>query len=281
MDQGLDVLDCDLCGAREGEALLEKNGARYLRCRRCGFVYSDLDPVASAAANEDYFVAELERYVAKAYAPAKQATYGRLLRPFARYRRLNRLLEVGANVGGFLHRARAEGWQVLGVEPVAACADWARRERGLDVRATVLEEAGLEEASVDGVYSNAVFEHLRRPSRVFAELARVLRPGGLAIIDTVNWESYTRERLGRDWKLVDPRVHLCLYGPATLARHCEKAGLEVLAIKTHGVRFLPNHAPRPRGLARLRDELRKLPFSALAPFSRKGDSIAVWARRPE
>ncbi len=274
------VLDCDLCGGLRSEALLEKNGASYRRCLDCGLVFSDLSPLASAVANEDFFAAQVARYAARSYAPEKQRLYSRRLGPFEPYRKLGRLLDIGANVGGFVHRAREEGWEAVGVEPVRACADWARREKGLDLRPTTLEEAGFAASSFDGVYSNAVFEHLRRPSLVFAELARVLRPGGLVVIDTVNWESYTRERLGRDWKLVDPRVHLCLYGPETLAAYCRKAGLEVLGIRTHGVRFLPNHLPRRRGLARLLEEIRKCPLSALAKIRGKGDRIGVRARKP-
>jgi len=41
----------------------------------------------------------------------------------------------------------------------------------------------LRDGAVDAVYSSGVFEHLRDPLRAGAEVARVLKPGGKAIID--------------------------------------------------------------------------------------------------
>ena len=270
---------CDLCGSNRADPVLEKHGAHYLSCRDCGFIYADLSAEEGARNNYEHFDGAIARYVAKAYSAKKQAVYGRLLRGFRPYRKLNRILEVGCNVGGFLYRARIEGWHALGIEPSAECAAFGRDRYGLDIIPKVLEEAELPEGSFDVAYSNAVFEHLPRPSPVFAALARALRPGGLAFIDTVNWDCYTRRFVGKDWKLLDPRSHLCLYTPATLRRHCEKAGLEVLRIATHGVRFRRNDAEKLRGLARFREELRKLPWSIASRRRLQGDSIAVWARK--
>lgn len=112
-------------------------------------------------------------------------------------------------------------------------------------------------------------------------MRRILRPGGVVLIDTVNWDSYTRRNIGQDWKLIDPRVHLCLYTPETLGRYCREVGLEVVRMHSHGVRFRPNGAPALSGFARVWEEIRKAPWSALSRFTLKGDSIAVLARKPE
>jgi len=272
---------CDLCGAETAEHLLTKNGASYCRCGSCGFIYTDQCAEDSKAANADYFAATLEQYARKAGSPRKQAAWRRILASLEPHRRLGTLLEVGANVGGFLAAARDQGWKAVGVEPSLPCARFAREQRGLDVRDGVLEEAGLPENAFDVVYANAVFEHLPKPGLVFQEVERILRPGGVVLIDTVNWDSYTRRNVGQEWKLIDPRVHLCLYTPDTLARYCRNAGLEVVRMHSHGVRFRPNHAPPLSGFARIWEEVRKAPWSALSRFTLKGDSIAVLARKPE
>ncbi len=274
-------LACDLCGGRQSRHLVSKNDGAYFECVTCGFIFSGQPDEVSASVNAEYFSGEVAKYVDKCYAAAKQRRYARKLRVFRPYRRLNRLLEVGCNVGGLLHCARTLGWDAVGVEPVAPCARYAAEQRGLEVIPTTLEAAELAAESFDAVFSNAVFEHLTSPTRVMGEIARVLRPGGVVFIDTVNWASYTRENLGAEWHLVDPLCHLCLYTPRTLNRLCEDHGFEVVRMSSHGVRFRSRSQPAARGFAHLGEELRKMPLSALARFNLKGDSIEVLARKPD
>lgn len=53
-----------------------------------------------------------------------------------------------------------------------------------------LEQVPLDTESVSLITCNVVVEHLRRPHLVFAEFARVLQPGGRAIIHTPNVYSH-------------------------------------------------------------------------------------------
>src|SRR5690606_37993196 len=138
--------------------------------------------------------------------------------------------EIGSNVGGFLYQAREQGWRATGVEPVEDCARWGQERHGLDILPCTLHEAHLPENTFDVVYSNAVFEHLPSPSHVLCEIERVLRPGGVVYVDTVNYDSYTRRFIGAGWKLLNPAGHPSLFSPATLRRFCEKAGLTVIRI---------------------------------------------------
>lgn len=169
---------------------------------------------------------------------------------------------------------------MVGVEPVAACAHWARTHQGLDVRVGSIESIALERDHFDAAYGHAVLEHLTDPLGALRAVARALRPGGVSWFDTVNARSYSAERLGPDWKLIDPALHYCLWTPTTLRRACERAGLEVVTVRSHGVRLRANALGRPRGLARGLDEVRKLPLSAAARWTLRGESIAVLARRP-
>ena len=270
---------CDLCGASDFEPLLEKGGARYLCCRGCGFIQSDLTAEEYGEANESFFSGALAGFAAKSYTPKKQRVYARRLLRLEPFRGAGRLLEIGANVGGFLFVARELGWEGVGVEPVAVCAAWARETHGLDVREGTLEGVALDGELFDVIYANAVFEHLVSPRAVLTAAVELLRPGGVVLIDTVNWDSYTRRFIGAEWKLVDPRMHYCLYTPSTLRKLCEDRGLQVIGLRSHRVRFRPEGSPRLSGIARWVEEVRKLPWSLASRSTLRGESLEIVARR--
>lgn len=271
---------CALCNAEDWTPSWEKGGLRYVRCSSCGFVVADLTPARFERLNEVTFDGLLDHYVERSYEPRRQARYARRLARLERHVGTGRLLEVGSNVGGFLHAARERGWRAVGVEPVGACARYAREERGLDVRTGSIESVSLEAGAYDAAYAHAVLEHLTDPVGALRVVAQALRPGGVCWLDTVNAASYSAARLGPRWKLIDPALHYCLWTPRTLRLACQRAGLEVTLLRSHGVRLQPSAAGRPRGLARGLDEVRKLPLSAAARLTLRGESIAILARRP-
>ncbi len=271
---------CDLCGAPPVEPFLEKHGLWYSRCPECDFVYANPRLAHPETYNSENNQKLLESYARKHFSGKNKAAFRSVLRQLAPYRKEGHLLEIGCSVGGFLHEAKQLGWQPVGVEPVSEVAQYGIEHHQLDIRASILEEAELPENHFDVIYGNAVVEHLPSPTSVLQEAARVLRPGGAILLDTVNLASYTWERLGKDWRLVDPRAHLGLFSPATLRRYCEKVGLVPTKLMSHGVRLRPNHAKKISGVAKIMEELHKAPLSLMTRFNLKGDSIAILATKP-
>jgi ubiquinone/menaquinone biosynthesis C-methylase UbiE len=66
----------------------------------------------------------------------------------------------------------------------------------------------IEDASVDIAMSDSVLEHIADPDRFFAEMARVVKPGGYVCIRTTNLMSY----VGIASKLVPNSLHARLLG---------------------------------------------------------------------
>ncbi len=271
------MIKCDLCAHNSYETFLEKYNLNYVKCAQCGHVYADVSGFDYVSRNEETIKSLKDVHSAKYQSSRHAKAYAALLKEFAPYRQHNRLIEVGCASGAFLTAAVAAGWQAVGVEPVAESAQEGIRDHGLDIRIGVLEEARFDSDSADVIYSNAVIEHVDSPRQVFEEAFRILRRGGLFYADTVNIDSYTWAFLGKQWKLVDPSVHLHLFSPSSLRRLCESVGLEVVKMTTHGVRFHATREDRPTGYKRVLDELRKTPYSVAARRNLKGDNIAVYA----
>jgi SAM-dependent methyltransferase len=98
------------------------------------------------------------------------------------------LLDLGAGAGiveatNFRGLAR----EVIGVDPDPRVVHNKNLDRGI---VGLAEKIPLEDASCDIVVCDNVLEHLPQPIKVFREVSRVLKPGGLFIAKTPNKYHY-------------------------------------------------------------------------------------------
>ncbi|MEO1237744.1 MAG: class I SAM-dependent methyltransferase [Planctomycetota bacterium] len=127
------------------------------------------------------------------------------------------LLDIGCGDGFFSHLFAQQGLEVLGLDPEPEGVEQSRRMTenqqypGPRPRFEVGRGDAIprEDASVAAVTLFDVIEHLQNPLVILREIARVLRPGGKALIVTPGWQfgassdavyhgfEYTMEELAR------------------------------------------------------------------------------------
>jgi 2-polyprenyl-6-hydroxyphenyl methylase/3-demethylubiquinone-9 3-methyltransferase len=107
------------------------------------------------------------------------------------------VLDLGC-AGGFMAEAMAaRGANVTGIDPAADAVEAARRH-ARDVGMRIAYDVGHGEAlpyaaaAFDAVVCVDVLEHVADLRQVVAEVARVLRPGGLFLFDTINRNPFAR-----------------------------------------------------------------------------------------
>ncbi|MCA9970173.1 MAG: class I SAM-dependent methyltransferase [Anaerolineales bacterium] len=241
---------CNFCGADDAaplnhgpDLLLGLPGDFHLvRCRRCGLVYQ----------NPQLTPAELAPHYPPDYLPFQQAgdaaarraqvlrdhAIGRFCDRISRRRPTpGRLLDVGCATGRFLYAMGQRGWQVQGVEPTAHAARQARQDFGLDVAECLLEEAAYSAASFDVVTLWDVLEHVEDPKATLAEVARILKPGGLAVFSVPNPDSVEARLFGGCWIGWDRPRHLALIPPRLVAPYLAAAGLALAGIESFNGRL--------------------------------------------
>ena len=99
-----------------------------------------------------------------------------------RYRRF--ASETGAGVGRLARKFLGElAYDRTYYATLASASGLRLSEKDLDLRAMDVERMDFPDQSFDVVHSNATFEHLRDVPTAARELARILRPGGLAHIE--------------------------------------------------------------------------------------------------
>lgn len=103
------------------------------------------------------------------------------------------LLDVGGGPGYFAAAFADAGLRYVGVEPdpgemhaAAAGAGSAHRTAGMFVRASGMA-LPFADRSIDICLSSNVAEHVPRPWQLGAEMLRVTRPGGLAVLSYTVW----------------------------------------------------------------------------------------------
>lgn len=106
-----------------------------------------------------------------------------------------RLLDVGCGLGNDLSRFARGGAIVTGIDFAPRAIELAQAnfsQRELEGQFHIMDGEALEfpDASFDVVYCHTVLHFTPHPQRMIAEIHRVLRPGGQAILMTVNRNSW-------------------------------------------------------------------------------------------
>jgi 2-polyprenyl-3-methyl-5-hydroxy-6-metoxy-1,4-benzoquinol methylase len=267
---------CDVCGNDQSEELLVLLGSAYHQCKNCGLIYAKWIAADYEQVNEQAFAAEIEDYAAKV--EDKRNHYRKKLLMFDRYRTDANFLEIGCNTGAVLVAARENGWNVKGVDISSTVSAYAREKFDLDVHTGTIESAAYSNDYFDVIYSNATLEHVQHPLSTLKECRRVLRPGGVLYVNTVNWDSYTREILGENWLLIHPTHHIHLFTPDNVISLCHYSGLTHLRTWTTGARVRANAKGSNFETSWLLN-LMKGPLSFMTRLTDKGDSIEFLATK--
>jgi len=85
-----------------------------------------------------------------------------------------------------LVKFRGRAGRLIGIDVV----DFTQRLDGIELYQRDLADTGLESGSVDLVMARSVMEHIPDPVAVYAEVSRVLRPGGRFVFLTANLWDY-------------------------------------------------------------------------------------------
>ncbi len=131
------------------------------------------------------------------------------------------VVDIGTGTGANLRLLKQMGFtRVTGIDPSEEAARWCA-EKGLgSVRTGDLCALPLADASLDLVLATDVIEHVAEDAQAVAEIRRVLRPGGTALITVPAFPSL--------WGLQDIKSHhYRRYRMAPLVRLLEGSGLVI------------------------------------------------------
>ena len=164
----------------------------------------------------------------------------RLLAQVEKTMKPGRLLDVGCGLGYLLEAAKSRGWQAVGADPSPYSVELARKN-GFEAHEGLLADLKLPAESFNAVALLQVIEHLLDPRDLLAECRRLLKPGGVIVVETPNPAS-TLARIKRErFNYWIPPVHCVWYTPGTLARALRSSGFAPRSVSTWSARSAQLH----------------------------------------
>ena len=150
------------------------------------------------------------------------------LNEIAWYQRPGKLLDVGCGKGRFMAQSINYGWQTVGIDLTASQLRNAKMRYGATGCAALSVCLPFANETFDVVTGWHNVEHIADPVSMFTEVGRILKPGGVVVIEVPNIDSW-QARLGREhWFQLDVPRHLCHYSLDSLKIILSQTGFKVV-----------------------------------------------------
>jgi len=250
-------LPCNLCGSRIQRLFHDQGYRRVVECQVCGLVFVDPMPNAQEKAEMERlaYEGELLPEVADFFRNCHRdfqddpviGAFRNGLLWMGLHRTPGKLLDVGPGTGIFLYLAQKEfGWEPHGIDICDESAVKAREEFGIRLTVGDFNTYAWEPGSFDAVTMLDMLEHTIDPLASLTRAYELLRPGGVLYVAVPNQhclmtmilDEYIRlglpgARFFQDRLYVPPHVYY--FQPRTLRRILERAGFEIVGVRSGNV----------------------------------------------
>jgi 2-polyprenyl-3-methyl-5-hydroxy-6-metoxy-1,4-benzoquinol methylase len=201
-----------------------------VKCQNCGLIYTN-PRFTGEEILDSYVAVEDPLYLEER--DGRVLTFERHLRPLEKIKAPpGQLVDIGAYTGVFVEIAAQHGWDAYGVEPSHWAVEQAR-ERGLHMIEGTLATSGLADNSLDVVTMWDVIEHVSNPVGEMQQAQRLLKPGGLLVVHTMDIDSGFARVMGGRWPWL-MEMHIYYFSRRTLKHMLEKAGFTVIRVEPQG-----------------------------------------------
>ncbi len=237
---------CPVCGSREWIKRYRIDAWTIEECSTCGFAHIDPMPVIESRA--EYYSEEkvVERNVkqknslqkfsrrlkslwSKATKRDKSAIFYNKLRQNLAPK--SKVLDIGCGDGSFICKAR-ESFVCTGIEISDYLASLARKQPGIKVITGNFLNSEFKSEEYDGVTLISLLEHLDDPLQALKKCFEFLKPRGVLLLKTVNYDCLNRKIKREGWTGFRPPDHVVYFKPSNLELLLKKSGFKKIKISS-------------------------------------------------
>ncbi len=229
MENDIKKIKCPLCESFDTNYFCKKRGFDLYKCKNCKLLFIFPLPKSIELYDSSYFTGAEKGFGYVDYDADKEP----MIPTFHKYMDIigklgktsGKLLDIGAATGFFVNIAKGRGFDALGVE----LSDYAAnigRNKGLNVITGDLKDQKFAPESFDVVTMFDVIEHVPYPKETIAEVSKILKKGGLLIINTPDAESLWAKVLGKNWPLIMPPEHIHYFSEDNISKYLLKDGFK-------------------------------------------------------
>jgi 2-polyprenyl-3-methyl-5-hydroxy-6-metoxy-1,4-benzoquinol methylase len=211
---------CRLCGFNQYDTLIKQivsNGKKYslIRCKNCSFV--SVNPLPDAESLKFYYDTNYWKGRPSETSPLVQYFYAFRVRPILSMLKKyvppkGRILDWGAGEGAWVNLLRREGFDAWGIDPFSIPEKTDFMIQG------ALSSVEFADNYFDAITCFHVLEHLENPLSEVRNALRILRPGGIIIIEVPNISSLGFALFKQNWQPLQIPIHVNHFTPETLKK---------------------------------------------------------------
>lgn len=198
---------CPLCNGKNLIKFAEidrfENTFNIDKCLLCNHIF--MNPLWKEAVLDklylrDYYEgsADFSYHDERKQLPFERKVWQARLKKIRSFKPNGNFCDVGCSFGGFLSEA-SQFFMPFGVEISSHAAGFARKVHGSTIFLGSLENVPWKKNSMDVITAIEVIEHLESPKNFLQKAGFLLKPGGLLVLQTADFDALQAQKQGKDY----------------------------------------------------------------------------------
>jgi SAM-dependent methyltransferase len=237
------TINCPACNSKDPIHQFEKSGFSFSQCVNCATLFCNPRPPLSQFIPFYQDSPSTSFWVNEFFSQVAEQRREKMFKPRAEF--INTLLEgksnlligdIGAGFGIFLEEFRKinPNNKLVAIEPSVEMAKICS-SKGFSVIEDLIENIDESIYQFDVLISFELFEHLFNPKEFALKIKKLLKPGGILILTTLNGLGFDIQILWEKSKSVSPPHHLNFFNPNSLNILFSECGFSEVEVSTPGV----------------------------------------------
>jgi 2-polyprenyl-3-methyl-5-hydroxy-6-metoxy-1,4-benzoquinol methylase len=222
---------CTLCEGKSHKKAFTKHGYEHFQCANCSSIYvfprpSDAELIAFYQLEQTEHLSDScwqdsHKHAWPLWKQTLEIAYKKV--------GFGKLLDIGCGTGEFIQFAQKLGWlDTEGIEIVPEIATIAHTKTGSTIHGQVLGSAKLDYEAYSVITLWDVIEHLSDIKGNLKEIYKLLKPGGILILGTVNRNGFSIRSLKQNAMTFGPPEHLTFFTQKGTSLALNAQGMKVV-----------------------------------------------------